>query len=40
MKPQWNSKERALMNYCKKHAIDYVVLTEKDVDLWLEQLKG
>ena len=32
-------KNEALKNYCEQNGFSWVVLTEKEIDKWLEQLK-
>lgn len=38
--PKWIYKKAALKEFCEKLGIIYVILTEKDIDKWLEQLKS
>lgn len=38
-KEKWECKEKALKRFCKKNGFKYCIITEKDIDTWLEQLK-
>ncbi len=39
-KDNWACKEKALKRFCNKNGFEYCILTEKDIDQWLEQLRN